>query len=97
MKKWIIVLLMACVLFTACGTTMGKDPSAAVEKEDQSMFVVVEENRIFRIVYHKDTRVMYAISRGGYNCGNFTVLLNPDGTPMLWERGTDDDLPKRKR
>lgn len=85
MKKWIIVLLMACVLFTACGPTMEKDQSAAVGSEDQSMFVVVEENSSFRIVYHKDTRVMYAISRGGYNCGNFTALLNPDGTPMLWK------------
>lgn len=85
MKKWIIVLLMACVLFTACGPAMEKDPSAAVENEDQSMFVVVEENMNFRIVYHKDTRVMYAISRGGYNCGNFTALLNPDGTPMIWK------------
>lgn len=85
MKKWIIVLLTACLLLTACGPTMIKDPSAAVEKEDQSMFVVVEENMNFRIVYHKDTKVMYAISRGGYNCGNFTVLLNPDGTPMTWE------------
>lgn len=85
MKKWIIVLLTACLLLTACGPTMEKDPSAAVKNEDQSMFVVVEENVNFRVVYHKDTKVMYAISRGGYNCGNFTVLLNPDGTPMTWE------------
>lgn len=85
MKKWIIVLLMASVLFTACGPTMEKEPSAAVEREDQSMFVIVEDSLNFRIVYHKDTRVMYAISRGGYNCGNFTVLLNPDGTPMTWK------------
>lgn len=29
--------------------------------------------------------IMYAISDGYYNHGTFTVLLNPDGTPMLWE------------
>ena len=28
---------------------------------------------------------MYVISQGTRNYGNFTVLLNPDGTPQVWK------------
>jgi hypothetical protein len=27
---------------------------------------------------------MYVVSDGLYNRGNFTILLNNDGTPMIW-------------
>ena len=55
---------------------------------DYSMFILLEDcegTYGFKIVYHRDTKVMYAISRGAYNTGNFTVWLNPDGTPMTYE------------
>lgn len=52
-----------------------------------SMFVEVEETSEFRVLYHRETKVMYAVSVGGYNRGNFTVLVNPDGSPMLYEGG----------
>ena len=38
-----------------------------------------------QIVYHKETKVMYAVSCGSYNYGNLTVLVDADGKPMLWE------------
>ena len=50
-----------------------------------SMFVEVESNLFWRVVYHRETKVMYVISEGHENCGNFTVLLNPDGTPQVWK------------
>jgi hypothetical protein len=50
-----------------------------------SMFIQVEDGNCYKIVYHRETKVMYAISYGHYNGGNFTVMLNADGTPMLWE------------
>jgi len=84
-----IICALLCVIFAVfligCGTTMER-----VDDELQkppSMFVVVEGSGLdsYRIVYHRDTKVMYAISCGGYNAGNFTVLLNPDGSPMLWK------------
>lgn len=87
MKRLLIVLmaiaLCAC-LFMGCGT------SVEVETIDDStsMFVCVESTAGtsgWMIVYHKETKVMYAVSQGYYNCGSFTVLLNPDGTPMIWE------------
>ena len=80
MKK-LIAIILVCLLLTGCDV-------AAVEKEtpnDKSMFIMVEDNLLWDVVYHRETRVMYVISMGGYNGGNFTVLLNPDGTPMLWD------------
>jgi len=88
MTKRIICALL-CVIFAffliGCGT-----PIERVDEKPQkpvSMFVIIEGSGAdcYRIVYHRDTKVMYAISFGGYNAGNFTVLLNPDGSPMLWE------------
>lgn len=88
MTKRIICALL-CVIFAffliGCGT-----PIERVDEKTQkpvSMFIIVEGSGAdcYRIVYHRDTKVMYAISCGGYNAGNFTVLLNPDGSPMLWE------------
>lgn len=88
MTKRIICVLL-CVIFAffliGCGT-----PIERVDEKTQkpvSMFIIVEGSGMdpYRIVYHRDTKVMYAISCGGYNAGNFTVLLNPDGSPMLWK------------
>ena len=84
-----IVCALLCVIFAlflvGCGT-----PIERVDEKLQkpvSMFIIVEGSGLdsYRIVYHRDTKVMYAISCGGYNGGNFTVLLNPDGSPMLWK------------
>lgn len=49
------------------------------------MFHVLEEAYYYKIVYHDKTKVIYAISDGAYNRGNFTMLVNPDGTPMIYE------------
>lgn len=40
-----------------------------------------------RIGYFTDTKVMYSISSG---YGILTLLVNPDGTPMLYEQHTDN-------
>lgn len=81
-KKFLVTILLVIVMvlsFVGCKTS-------ANTSSEQSMFITVESNTIcYDIVYHKDTKVMYAISRGGYNQGTFTVLLNADGTPMVYE------------
>lgn len=87
MKK--IFIILAMVVATSIGL-VGCD-YAAMESEEEdysnvpSMFVQVEKGDSYRVVYHKDTKVMYAISCSGYNMGNFTVMLDADGTPMLYE------------
>lgn len=84
-----IICALLCVIFAfflvGCGT-----PIERVDEKLQkpiSMFVIIEGSGMdsYRIVYHRDTKVMYAVSAGGYNAGNFTVLLNSDGSPMLWK------------
>lgn len=58
------------------------------EDEDldrDSSFVCVETTSINKIVYHKETKVMYAISTGRNNKGVFTMLVDEDGNPMIWK------------
>lgn len=49
------------------------------------MFIELESTYNWLIVYHRETKVMYAVSYGHSNIGTFTVLLNADGTPMTYE------------
>jgi hypothetical protein len=71
-----IVVLTAAL--TACSEVEDKT-------SDKSEFVIVESADIWYVVYHKKTKVMYVVSNGTYNRGTFTLLVNADGTPMIWE------------
>ena len=51
--------------------------------------VQVELAGNYCIVYDKYTKVMYAVSNGGYNSGNFTLLVTADGKPLLYEPQTE--------
>ena len=84
MKRFsvIFVVFSLCLSLCACGSVpvqVESNVSAA------SMFVEVENNLTWRVVYHRETKVMYVISQGTENHGNFTVMLNPDGTPQTWK------------
>ena len=83
MKK---VILLLCLVSTLALFGCDKYPEKEPKDTTESMFVVVEGGGVmsYTICYHKETKVMYAVSNGYYNCGTFTVMLNPDGTPMLW-------------
>lgn len=56
----------------------------------ESMFVYIQECGSYDIVYQKDTKVMYAISSGTYNNGTFTLLVNADGSPMVYEGESEE-------
>lgn len=81
MKK-IIVLMIVTVLLALTGCRAG---NVEDKSGDMSEFVIVESTYNWDIVYHKKTKVMYAVSQGKYNGGNFTLLVNADGTPMIYE------------
>ena len=85
MKKAIAILIVL-VMLALCGCD-GKATVKSDNLREESMFVLVEEEYLWEVVYHRDTKVMYTISHGGYNSGNFCLLVNADGTPMLWEGG----------
>lgn len=79
--KKIIVCLVAVLLLCGC-----KDvDSVNTDNTQKSMFVRIETASTWSVVYHRETKVMYVVSCGRYNGGNFTLLVNADGTPMLYE------------
>lgn len=80
MMKKIIALMIVVLAVTLTGCSEVEDKSS-----DMSEFVIVESTSMWKVVYHKKTKVMYVVSDGTYNRGTFTLLMNEDGTPMLWE------------
>lgn len=85
MKKIFAVLatLMLGVTIAGCSP----NPAEGAYLDDiPSRFVIIEESGNWRVVADQETKVMYAVSTGVYNCGNFTMLVDSDGTPLLYER-----------
>lgn len=80
-RKLAYILILSMLLLSGCQKVESVDDN----NKDTSMFVEVEQTGYWKIVYHKETKVMYAVSCGSYNYGNLTVLVDADGKPMLWE------------
>ena len=74
----ILVLMMSCFIFAGCGT------------KENSRFVIIDSNvesedRIITALYaDKQTNVVYWFTKSGYG-QTMTVLLNSDGTPVLYD------------
>lgn len=88
-NKLIILVMIVSLLFglVGCNTTkqLTQEDLDNGSRSEYSMFIELEQGSVYSIVYHKDTKVMYAISNGSYNFGTFTVMVNADGSPMLYE------------
>ena len=81
MKK-LFILLFAATMFASCEfSTVDKQPRLG----EASMFVLVERTGKWDVVYHQETKVMYAVSTGSYNNGTFTLLVDRDGKPLLYK------------
>lgn len=82
MKRILIAsLVLILLVFASCTATVEKSEN----QQESSMFVQIEQTNIWKIVYHKETKVMYTVAIGMYNSGDFTLLVNPDGTPMIYK------------
>lgn len=84
MKRFsaIFVVLALCLSLCACEvTTVTQEQNA----HDTSMFIEVEDAIYWKVVYHRDTKVMYVIGWSSGSAGIFTMLMNPDGTPQTWK------------
>lgn len=74
----IFVLMMSCFIFAGCGT------------KENSRFIIIDsdvssEDMFSSQLYaDKQTGVVYWFSKSGYG-HTMTVLLNPDGTPVLYD------------
>lgn len=63
-----------------------KAVSDSPESDDKtSMFLVVEKTVTWKIVADRKTGVMYAVSNGGYNVGTFTLLVDSEGKPLIYD------------
>jgi hypothetical protein len=82
------ITLLLLILLTGCGNTVSVHHSNGVDRPDKySMFTVVEQTSHWQIVYHRETKVMYAVSDSGYNYGTFTLLVDEEGKPLLYGDG----------
>lgn len=71
----LIVIISSLFILTGCTSTA----------QEESMFVRVSMETYFDVYYHKETKVMYAVSDGYNNYGTVTVLLDAEGKPLLYE------------
>ena len=85
MKHKILIIFILLVLLVLLLTGCRKTTDTEEDNEAPSLFTQVEATDSYKVLYHKETKVMYAVSCGGYNQGNFTLLVDPDGKPLLWE------------
>lgn len=79
-KKCVFLLALIAMLLSGC---------ALGAEAPEPMFMVVYTGRYYSVVYEKEAKVMYAVSDGAKNRGTFTLLVNADGTPMIWKEADD--------
>lgn len=87
MRKLILILmaiaLCAC-LFVGCSARYSDEYRA--KYWENTGFTYIECKGYADYVYHNDTRVMYVFIRNiEYTSTGMSVLINVDGTPMIWE------------
>lgn len=90
MKKKLIslllVLVMPMLVLCGCSCSMETNPYNTIEKCGR--FVIIKEytsmNTVYVEMYDKNTKVMYVYVDLGES-GSLQVLLNADGSPMLYE------------
>lgn len=85
MKKMAVaaMLLAAALALTGCEDTVPE--GVDVPRMSASPFATVYNGFYYKVLFDRETKVMYTVSDGGYNRGTFTLMLNADGTPRLWE------------
>lgn len=89
MKKFITTILLCATLLSlsSCSQTVIQKVDDKGSSVNLSCFVIVEDTKTWKVVYHRDTGVMYAVSKDG----NFTVLVDENGWPLLHPNVTRND------
>lgn len=86
MKKIVVVLLMS-IMLTGCKDSSigGETKNTNVVQEGMSVFERHDLDRFYSVLVDKETRVCYLECKcpGGYY--GIVVMVNPDGTPKIWE------------
>lgn len=86
-KKIAVVICAFALAMGLCGCNNDNESTNETEHaREYGRFVLVEEQTTFDIIYDKYTLAMYAVSDSPYNYGSFELLVNADGTPLLYEK-----------
>lgn len=78
-----VIILISTFLVASLIVLFATVSNASILKGGK-FFTVIKESS-FRVVYDKDTMVMYAVSEGKYNSGNLTLLVDENGKPLLYQ------------
>lgn len=85
MKKFIVALIaLMFLLVVACGDTGTVQAEGAVKNTERAKFTTVDYDAHELVIRHEETGVCYLVYYSTYGNG-VTVMLNPDGTPYVWE------------
>ena len=87
--KYILLIITALTITLVAGCTKVENKTEQ-KPVNVSMFERVEYTTVWEIVADRETGVMYAVSRGMYNQGTFTVLVDVDGKPLIWDKGEQE-------
>lgn len=77
----ITAVLFAALLMTGCAYKKAE----IQESVYTNRFELVERASTWVVVADRETGVMYAVSSGMYNMGTFTMLMDEDGNPLIYE------------
>ena len=75
----ILVVMMSCFIFAGCGGTKENSRFIIIDSDVSS-----EDMFSSQLYADKQTGVVYWFSKSGYG-HTMTVLLNSDGTPVLYD------------
>jgi len=81
----IVIAFFALLLFGGIGILLYANSKKSEVHAGNGYFKTVVFDSHCCIVYDPNTMVMYTISTGSYNWGTATLLVNPDGTPLLYD------------
>lgn len=86
MKKIIsVVLIITFMLLLLVGCSESTKQSNNENTYEKYGFITIMRSGDYNIVYQNETKVMYVISTGYCNAGNFIVLVDENGKPMLYK------------
>lgn len=88
MRKFLITVALAVILagIVLSGALCLQEADAAA---GMGFKVITGTIGGIDIVYDVETGVMYTMSGAAYNKGSMIVMVNPDGTPRVWEGFTN--------
>lgn len=92
MKKKVLALIFSVTVLSSqligCNGLNYAEVGKSYDTQNEninSMFVEVENTLEWKVVYDKETKVMYSVATDGVGTGQFTMLVDEVGKPKLWD------------